>query len=74
MKALSKFKINPEKKLNNEELIRLRGGWTEYTCHVIYDGYETDFTFSSTCADTSCAEHQCEYAYQDVNGDCSQCY
>ena len=44
------------------------------SCHVIYDGYETDFTFSSTCADTSCAEHQCEYAYQDVNGDCSQCY
>ncbi len=46
MKKLGKLKINPEKRINNEELVALRGGYDAlswYTCSC-YDEYNTYFT------------------------------
>lgn len=41
MKKLGKLKINPEKRINNEDLINLRGGDTKtwYTCTCYDENY-----------------------------------
>jgi hypothetical protein len=50
MKKLGKLNINPTKLLKNQELIKLRGGWTG-DCAVYIDGHY-DGLEQFTCDDS----------------------
>lgn len=72
MKTLGKLKINPEKIIKNEELIILRGGYSTFICHVVCNGLDDWFNFSSTCneMDWSCAISQCITFYEQQFSGC----
>lgn len=55
MKTLGKFKINPEKVINNEELVNLRGGAYGEN-NVFCECYPSGTTFEY--ADCSCDQEQ----------------
>lgn len=68
MKKLGKLSINPEKVINNEELVKLRGGYSG-TCAAIYNGEvwcgvsRTEAIFWAGCTDqengTNCSGNWC---------------
>jgi len=61
MKKLGNIKINPEKMLNNDELIALRGGYGYVVCRLDgepcgpwYEGWVGDCSMSEEACNTMC--------------------
>ena len=61
MKTLGKFKINPEKVINDEELVNLRGGYETACCECTNEYNEVlGYIVGSTALD---CEDDCEAVY-----------
>lgn len=48
MKKIGKIQINPEKVMNNEELLQLRGGYAENCCMCRRVGEELGYMIGAT--------------------------
>jgi hypothetical protein len=70
MKKLKKLQINHEKLMNNEELLKLRGGYSTWCCTGRC--FSGTFKMSSTCAewDDFCANRECDWFYQPLDPNC----
>ncbi len=75
MKKIGKLQIDPGKLIKNEELLRLKGGYSTWCCEVTCEGYhEDDFRMSSNCWQwwPECAEGECAYFFNFPYTNC-QC-
>ena len=54
MKKLNKLQINSEKLMNNEELIRLRGGYSPHDAPCYYDCKGSSSTCYGPCPRCEC--------------------
>jgi natural product precursor len=65
MKKLGKLNINPEKIMNNEELIALRGGYDCWSCYYYWNG---QFQFNGYCCCGECTPPQASQYCSDLLG------
>lgn len=64
MKKLGKLQINPEKLMNDKELIALRGGY-DGPCTTICYGDQGNTCYGYLVCDSGNCDEDCQYAYGD---------
>jgi len=72
MKKLAKMKINQEKILGNEELLKLKGGGFSWSCYVgCHDYTEYGFPMSTAYPEQWYAEMSCIAFFDPQFGPCN---
>lgn len=69
MKKIGKLSINPEKVIKNEDLVNLRGGYSD-TCYYFYSDY--NYTLIC-CTPTDRSYNQVEGSVFDTSNTCNAC-
>jgi hypothetical protein len=71
MKKVSKFQINPERIMKNEDLLKLRGGYLTYTTVFCFGGSPFGelgcVTDRINCWDSESAKQSCQLIYPETD-------